>query len=872
MERIGRGQSTNRVSERGASQQVGVVLLLGLVIISGTLVIAAGMVALDAVQTQASGEHGEQVMRQFDSDLQTAMLDNTTGPVYAPNGEISDSGTITVTVSNGYGDTEQSKKITMGTLHTEDEAGNKFAYQAGGVWRKTGESTSVVSKPSIRYYTEQSGGDEVGRIDLSVTNLRGNVESGTNSVTQQPSTDGLNVSDVGFVSHVAIEVSDTPYHDAWYRFLKTEFEASSANTCDISDGSDKNIICHDEANREVTVIATIDGTNPFANQVGIDPTIYGGLHAEEITDNQPSPNFYGSKLTVRGYSNHNVSNHSTGLFTVDGDLAVSGHAEINGVPVVNTELTSNGKPDISPMAYAAGLRRGTEPPRYKYINTTADGSTAAFWLFDNENHENVVVANMSRPFDSVDTIDTKLNDNALDYLKSNSNVTDIENYGGSTVSTGLYYGDDLDSSIDTIDTSAGDVHIGIGSNTELRNINVTGSNRAYIYTTSDVNIKNNVEVSGERADALWVYGATTSRITIEEDYEGVVYAPGSRLKIEEDVEVTGAVVGGKTTIEDGVTINFDRTIRTDVPIPKENRDISVDVNKTRDPLDVTFVLDRSGSMGRSTTITGSSWQRQPLSPPRGLSMRLGSTANHSIEVRSCYFFGCYNTRTIDPGETFNYVDQARVKGAGSTDSVAIKYGTDPDGLRADATKDFITLMNRSNDDRAGVFEFNSNGYELHSLSRDLDDVHDSVSVTAGGGTDISSGMKRALNEYRTPSTSGRDRIMIVLSDGKNSNPRADRRTRRQAQRAEDLGVTVYTIGLGESNINKPLLRDTATDDGEFHMIDNASQLEDIFEGIADKEIQKESNVTFDINMTPTMTGTSSDYVVNIDTKTVTVNG
>ncbi|MDS0475551.1 VWA domain-containing protein [Natrinema sp. 1APR25-10V2] len=827
------------------------------------------MAALDAVQMQASGEHGEQVMRQFDKDLQTAMLDNTTGSVYLSNGNynLTDEGNIEITVSNGYGDT-QSENIPMGTLRYEDEAGNKFAHQAGGVWRKTGESASVVSKPGIRYYTEQSGGNEVGRIDFSVTNLRGNVERGTNRVTQQPSasTSGLDVGDVGFVSHVAIEVSDTPYHDAWYRFLKTEFEASSASDCDVADGADKNIICHDEANQEVTVIATIDGTNPFANHVEIDPTVYGGLYADRITG------AYGSDLTVRGYENHNISNRSADLFAIDDGVTLNGGAEVQGIPVVNDHLrpTASGDPNVSPLAYAAALERGNSPPRYDYINTTADGSTAAFWL---TGQHDSLVANMSQPFDSVDSIDSNVENKALDYLESNPDVTDIESYGGTTVDSGLYYGDDLDGSITTINTSDGDVHIGIGSGggpLELSNLSITGNNSAYIYTESHVDIRQDVEVPGNRTGALWVYGSNSSTIDVERDYEGVVYAPGSHVTIDDGVEITGAVVGGTTNLHGDATINFDRTLRTDVPIPTENRDISIEADRTRNPLDVTFVLDRSGSMGETGTVTGSGWQSVP-SPPGDLSLTVDSAASHSLEYYSCSPY-C-TLETADPGESFDpYFSSVRIKGGDSTDSVTIRYGSDPEGLRADATKDFIDLLNQSNDDRAGVFEFNYNGYELHSLSRDIDDVHDSVSVTSGGGTDISSGIERAIDEYSATPTPGRDRIMIVLSDGENSNPAADSRTRAQAQRAENRDITVYTIGLGENNINKPLLRDAATDDGEFHMIDNASQLEDIFEGIANREIQQKSDLSFDISVSPTMSGTSSDYVVNIDTQTVNIGG
>lgn len=852
--------STDGGDDRGLSPLVGLLLLMGIVFVSIVLIITVGFSAYDGLNSQASAERSEQLMLQFDTDLRTAMVnDDATGAVYLDengNYTLSENGTIEITVSNGY--EEEGQTVSMGTLQYEDDAGNRFAHQAGGVWRVEESGTTVVSDPDIRYYTETNDGEEVGRIDLSIMDLQGNAGQGEHTVRQEesaaPDFDDI-IEDIGFVSHVTVTVSDTPYHDAWYEFLKSEFDAVDY---DDSPTRDDNVVRHYEDDQKVTITANIDGDNPFANQVGIEPTIYGGLYVDGIASE------YDTETDFTAYDDHDSdTNPSEDLFVVNDGFTLANDANITGVPVANGEIGVHSGAAVDPLAYTADL---DDPD-----GVADDGVTEYAWY----NNYDMVVAQLSEPFDSVSPIDDELtaDDGAISYLDG-AETTDLGSYGDDTVEAGLYHGSSLDPDIDEIDTADGDVHIGIDGDLSLEDIEVTGPNRVYIYTDGDVTVTD-VEVPDDRAKALWVYGTSGNTISVEGDYEGVMYAPESDLEIDDEVTITGAITAGELReMGEDVTVNFDRTLRTDVPIPEENRDVDVE---ERLPLDVSFVLDRSGSMGEHGVVSGDDWQRSPytnLAASPWAAQEFPTTvdpdADRGIQVRSCGYGGCDSPETIEPGETGTVymTHDVRVDGDCDDCEVDIWYGNDPFGVRADETKNFIDILNASNDDRAGVYQFNDGGTTSHELSYDLDDVSEAVTADAGGGTDIAAGMEPALDTLEAESQPNRKQVMVLLSDGENSG--SDAPTKDQAQRAADTNVTIFTIGLGEENIDRELLEeDITTEDGEFFMIDDAEELTEIFEGIAN-DITTDSDISFEVQSLSQVTETSGDYVLNVETQTVTL--
>jgi len=154
-----RTRRTTHRADRGQSNVVGVVLLIGLVLGSSALLVAIGAGALTDVQTQTELERAEHSMTLFnsraamaalgDSPSQTVTFGSDSGSFDTRRGE----SWLRITHANhtGGGDDETIYNQTIGTVVYEND-GTEIAYQGGGVWRKDprGEAR-MVSPPEFHY-------------------------------------------------------------------------------------------------------------------------------------------------------------------------------------------------------------------------------------------------------------------------------------------------------------------------------------------------------------------------------------------------------------------------------------------------------------------------------------------------------------------------------------------------------------------------------------------------------------------------------------------------------------------------------------------------------------------------------------------------
>ncbi|WP_171814654.1 vWA domain-containing protein [Halopiger xanaduensis] len=564
----------------------------------------------------------------------------------------------------------------------------------------------------------------------------------------------------------------------------------------------------------MTVIAPIEGENPFASHVGIDPTIYGGLYADDDLTIDESVTVDRYNGTV-GWVSGNVTED---LLVANGELELASDANITGVPVVDGHFSGKDGAETSNIAFA------TDPAgtRIDEIN-----GTEVYNVTDSTPPE-LFGAKLSESFDGIDDIDQQT-ERAIrlidEYEDSNPIASEkLESESDKNVD-GFYYEDsDIDGDdIDEFDTSNGDIHVAVDGNVELDGVDVTGDGRAYLYVSGDIDT-DGVTVDGDQAQNFWIYGSSDADVTVRNVFQGVMYTPESNsLTVAKDTAVYGSIVAGEgIDIGENVSIHFDETLRTDVPIPEENRDVTIEIGERRSPLDVTFVLDRSGSM-----------------------------------------------RDNDPSEQ-----------------------------RVDATKNFIGLMQGEDSsvlegdqsDQAGVYEFNQNGYERHHLSSDLSSVNSSVETSASGGTGIYSGIEIALDEYERNRSSSAEQHMILLSDGQND-PATEwvctdggwlgcdnwefydynQQTLDQAERAADMNVTIHTIGLSD-DADSDMLGDIANEtDGDYYPAEDDDELEEIFEGIADK-VTASSPTTFEVASVDEPTASPHDYAVNVREHPVNIGG
>jgi hypothetical protein len=181
-------------------------------------------------------------------------------------------------------------------------------------------------------------------------------------------------------------------------------------------------------------------------------------------------------------------------------------------------------------------------------------------------------------------------------------------------------------------------------------------------------------------------------------------------------------------------------------------------------------------------------------------------------------------------------------------SVTVEYlgtGSDPDKKRVDATRSFIDALNDSKD-RVALVDFDyKNGwddeaaYTYQEMTSDLPGARAKVTSDAEGGTNIAAGIDEALEEY---DEAGNKQVMVLLTDGQNSDSNDDRRTRRLARQAARDDVTIYTIGLG-NNVAEDLLKDVAeSTSGEYYHVQDNDQLVETFEQIAGEVNQEQYRI------------------------------
>lgn len=228
----------------------------------------------------------------------------------------------------------------------------------------------------------------------------------------------------------------------------------------------------------------------------------------------------------------------------------------------------------------------------------------------------------------------------------------------------------------------------------------------------------------------------------------------------------------------------------------------------RDPMDVVFVLDESGSMVDAHSV-GSITTPGTYQVPDGQGWYKYERGR----------YGQYRyVRSYGPGSTVDV--------AGNQLVMRYAEASDPTGERIDATEAFIDDLDSAHD-RAGVVQFDTDAWTTHALSSDFGAVTDSLEPAGGGSTDIAEAIDLSTSKLRDADD---DRVMVVLSDGQQTQPGDPV---AEARAAADDDITIYTVGLG-SNVDAAMLRDVAAETGgSYYHADDASQLESVFEQIAD---------------------------------------
>ncbi len=168
-----------------------------------------------------------------------------------------------------------------------------------------------------------------------------------------------------------------------------------------------------------------------------------------------------------------------------------------------------------------------------------------------------------------------------------------------------------------------------------------------------------------------------------------------------------------------------------------------------------------------------------------------------------------------------------------------------------AAKRFVGDLNESKD-RSGVISYDTSAqyrraggqYYISGEKTAVNASIDTISDHPSGGTRADRGLKLANSVHDLYSNESRDKVTILLTDGKNDGCKSgeandddpyDCHSNREAldfvNNSAAAGGTVYSIGLGNS-LDEAFLQEVANlSGGSYYQVDNADQLDEVFDDI-----------------------------------------
>jgi len=216
----------------------------------------------------------------------------------------------------------------------------------------------------------------------------------------------------------------------------------------------------------------------------------------------------------------------------------------------------------------------------------------------------------------------------------------------------------------------------------------------------------------------------------------------------------------------------------------------------------------------------------------------------------------YDTASVQGGYTFSYplirkedVPLDIVMVLDRSGSMDDPIPGDPENkiyYAKEAACNFIDRLNITTD-RVGLVSFATTTNVEANLTNDYDHVKLKINnLPPAGWTNIGGGIYNATLQFETYGRINATWVMILLSDGKANKPYNEEYAREfalnQSQIAQEMGVWVYTVGLGaQDDIDEELLKEIQNE-GYFYA-PSAKDLDDIYQAIAEDLIYE---VKYDI--------------------------
>jgi len=366
----------DRSQQRGQSEVVGMVVLIGVIVIAAFLTVAIGAMALQTVQDTTEWETTKDTAIQAHSVLSEAA--STGDPQEVPMGsgavdaEVVEGGTLTISMHDGT--TACSEQLTedLGALRYEGGDG-AMIYEGGAIWSETEGGLGIEHAPPISHGPD---GTTVSVLSVSAatTTASGTLVAKPNETERTRLAKEietlLTACPAGDYTDLRINVT-SPYHDAWY----DHFQQQVATTSNVTITQPT----------EESVVATIDNAT--------DPITLGGLGIHSVqapTVLAPGEEF--SVETAVANDDFDPAN-ATVEFAIDGtSVSRSNSLDVGAFETGTTNFTVNASTINSTFTpgttyeYSVAVQNETGSTVSTVNGSVTYGATAAMVSLDEVEH------------------------------------------------------------------------------------------------------------------------------------------------------------------------------------------------------------------------------------------------------------------------------------------------------------------------------------------------------------------------------------------------------------------------------------------------------------------------------------------------------
>ncbi|MFR7868006.1 VWA domain-containing protein [Ruminococcus bicirculans (ex Wegman et al. 2014)] len=141
-----------------------------------------------------------------------------------------------------------------------------------------------------------------------------------------------------------------------------------------------------------------------------------------------------------------------------------------------------------------------------------------------------------------------------------------------------------------------------------------------------------------------------------------------------------------------------------------------------------------------------------------------------------------------------------------------------------AAREVVAQMKEN--DRCAIIKFTSNATVLQDFTYDRDSLNSAINkLNANGGTDIASGINKAIGCFNNLEDNSRQKYIILLSDGGDSSKSA-----QAALDAYDLGIRIFALSIG--NDSKQMQTVAANSNGIYLNSPTAEQINEMMQQFA----------------------------------------